>query len=334
MAGSSGSVSLSELQTVLGAHEEDKPESPGSIAGTIADPSGASITGAVVELTRTGQTPRVQASSDEDGRFVFFEVAPGKFRLTISAQGFQTAEMSVTVRPGEHYLAPSITLSLTSHMTAITVTPQTLEQVAQTQIKAQETQRVLGFIPNFYVSYVPDAVPLTFKQKMELAWKTSVDPTTIGAVATFAGIEQQRNWYQSYGQGAAGYSKRFAASYAGVATGTFLGGAVFPALLKQDPRYYYKGTGSWRSRLWYALSRSVITRGDNGLPRPNYSDFLGDLAAAGIATSYRPEKNRNAEFVFQSAGIRVAETALANVFQEFLSRRLTPSVSRRHTVAP
>ena len=306
----------------------------GSIAGTITDPSGAPIPGAVVKLTDAGESLPVQTESDEDGRFVFLAVTPGEFQLTISAEGFRTREFTGTVHPGEHCLTPQIRLNLAEQMTQITVTPQTQEEIAEQQIKAQEKQRVLGFLPNFYVSYVSDTVPLRFKQKMKLAWKTSTDPITIGSAAAGAEIEQQRNWYRAYGQGAQGYAKRFGVTYGNVAIGTFLGSAVMPSVFKQDPRYFYKGRGSWNSRLWYALSRSVIAKGDNGNWQPNYSNFLGNLAASGITDTYLPAKNRNVRFVFQSTGIRIVETAFANVFQEFFSKKLTPRVSGRTTTEP
>ena len=317
-------------QATLNTPQEGDELLSGSIAGTITDPSGAPIPGAVVKLTGVGENLPVHTESDEDGRFVFLSVPPGEFRLTISAQGFRTQEFSGTVHPGEHYLTPQIELGLAEQMTQITVTPQTQEEIAEQQIKAQEKQRVFGFVPNFYVSYVSGAVPLTFKQKMKLAWKTSTDPITIGAAAAGAEIEQERNWYRSYGQGAQGYAKRFGVTYGNVAIGTFLGSAVMPTLFKQDPRYFYKGPGSsWHSRLWYALSRSVIAKGDNGKWQPNYSNAFGNLAAAGITDTYLPQKNRNVGLVFQSAGVRVLETAFANVFQEFISKRLTPRVSNR-----
>lgn len=325
-------VSLEPQATVNTPQEDDQPSSS-SIAGTITDPSGAPIPGAVVKLTSAGQSSLTQAESDEDGRFVFLAVPPGGFLLTISAEGFRTQEFAGTVHGDEHYLT-QIRLSLAEQMTQITVTPQTQKEIAEQQIKAQEKQRVLGFLPNFYVSYVSDPVPLTFKQKMKLAWKTSEDPITIGSAAAGAEIEQQRNWYRAYGQGAPGYAKRFGVTYGNVAIGTFLGSAVMPSLFKQDPRYFYKGRGSWNSRLWYALSRSVITKGDNGNWQPNYSNFLGNLAAAGITDTYLPPKNRNAGFVFQTAGIRVVETAFANIFQEFFSKKLTPRVSGRATTEP
>lgn len=171
-------------------------------------------------------------------------------------------------------------------------------------------------------------------QVVELARKTSVDPITVAGAAIGAGIEQERNWYRAYGQGTRGYAKRFGATYGNVADGLFLGSAVMPTLLKQDPCYFYKGTGRWSSRLCYALSGSLVTKGDNGHSQPNYSDFLGNLEAAGIACSYRPAKNRNVGFVFQAAGIGVAESALLNVFQEFVSRKLTPTLSRHNTAEP
>lgn len=325
---------LPEPQAPLNEPQEDAQQLSGSIAGTIADPSGAPIFGAVVKLTSASQSLLTQAESDEDGRFVFLSVPPGEFQLTISAQGFRTQEFTGTVHVEEHYLTPQITLSLAEHTTQITVTPETQEEIAEEQIKAQEKQRVFGFLPNFYVSYVPDAVPLSFKQKMKLALRTSEDPVTIGSVGAAAEIEQQRNWYRSYGQGAQGYAKRFGVTYGNVAIGTFLGSAVMPTLFKQDPRYFYRGRGRWSSRLWYALSRAVITKGDNGNWEPNYSNAFGNLAAAGITDTYLPRKNRNVGFVFQSAGIRLAETAFANVFQEFISRKVTPRVSNRDATEP
>ena len=283
-----------EAQAAPNPPQQNGRQAPGTIAGTITDPSGAPIPGAVVKLTRTSPTPQAQAIADEDGRFVFLDVVPGEFQLTISAESFRTQEVSGTVHPNEHYVAPQVTLALAEQVTQITVTPLTREEVAEEQIRVQETQRVFGLLPNFYVSYIPDAVPLTSKQKMKLAWKSSVDPITIALVGVAAGMEQERNWFPAYGQGAEGFAKRFGATYADVVAGTFLGSAVMP----------------------------------------NYSNFLGNLAAAGIATSYRPAKNRNVGFVFQTAGIRVVETAFANVFQEFLIRKLTPRLRSRHSSEP
>ena len=309
-----------------GLPAEASQESLGSISGTITSNEGNPIVGAEVTLTRGNQSTKQQIVSDDDGNFFFTNVVAGPFQLTITAPPFENQTYSGVLAAGQHELVPPIVLVLATVTTVVTVFPPAVE--AAHEVKAEEKQRVLGFIPNFYVSYAPNPVPLSFKQKLDLAWKSTTDPITIGGVGVAAGIEQSKNWFSAYGQGAQGYGKRFGAAYSDVFIGTFLDTAVFPALLKQDPRYFYKGTGSWKSRLWYALSRSVIIKGDDGHWQPNYSTFLGSLATAGIANAYRTPKDQNVGFTFEAAGIRLAEAAFADVFEEFLSRKLTPSLSR------
>ena len=119
-----------------------------------------------------------------------------------------------------------------------------------------------------------------------------------------------------------GYAKRYAATYADVFTTTFLGGAVLPSLLKQDPRYFYKGVGSKRSWFLYAVANTAICKGDNGKWQPNYSEVLGSFTAAGISNPYYPANDRRA--VVSTAMIRLGEVSLAAVLQEFVFPKLTP----------
>ena len=101
-----------------------------------------------------------------------------------------------------------------------------------------------------------------------------------------------------------------------------------PAVFRQDPRYYYKGTGSTRSRVGYALSRSVIRKGDNGRWQPNYSGILGSLAAGAISNLYSPEEDRRgARLTLQNTALGLAGSAVGHVMQEFLYARFT---SRGH----
>jgi hypothetical protein len=93
-------------------------------------------------------------------------------------------------------------------------------------------------LPNFYVSYVPNAVPLTAKQKFKLAWKATVDPSNFVVTGVVAGLQQADNDFGGYGQGAEGYAKRYGANFADSVAGNFIGGALFPSLLRQDPRYF------------------------------------------------------------------------------------------------
>jgi hypothetical protein len=203
-------------------------------------------------------------------------------------------------------------------------------EVATAEVKEQEQQRVLGIIPNFYVSYSPHPVPLTTKLKFELAWKSSTDPFTFVAVGAVAGFAQAGDQWGGYGQGAQGYAKRYGATYADVVAGTFIGGAILPSILKQGPRYFYRGTGTKKSRFLYALRNSVICKGDNGKWQPNYSSIFGNLAAGGISNLYYPANDRNtAGAVFSTAFIRMGEMAVANIFQEFIVPKLTPNLPTR-----
>src|SRR5258708_39013966 len=106
---------------------------------------------------------------------------------------------------------------------------------------------------------------------------------------------------------------------------TLIGSAILPSLLKQDPRYFYKGSGSKRSRLLYAIANSVICKGDNGHWQANYSAIAGGLAAGGISNLYYPAADRNgAALTFESPLIGIGSTAATNLLQEFVIRKLTP----------
>jgi hypothetical protein len=293
------------------------------IRGNVVDPNGDVIPGAQIQLSLAGQ-PGQQTVSDSTGHFAFSAVQAGAFQLTVSAQGFETQVRTGVLRPGESLLEPDVALPLGVATTDVHVS-MTQEELAQEQIHVEEKQRVLGVIPNFYVSYDKKAVPLTSKQKFELAWKTNFDPITVLAVGMAAGIEQATDEFSGYGQGAAGYAKRYGAGYADGFIGNMIGGAILPSLLKQDPRYFYKGTGSVRSRALYAIANSVVCKGDNGRWQPNYSGIIGGLAAGGISNAYYPPQNRDGVgLTFSNAAIGIGTGAVANLFQEFLVRKLTP----------
>jgi carboxypeptidase family protein len=319
----------------IGASDERRPDRQrsGYISGTVIHEAGVAV-GAQVRLTREDQSLPQEVLSGDNGQFSFAGLAPGPFQVTITADGFQARSFSGALKPGQAYIVPEIRLAVATVVTEVRVGLTPIE-VAQIQIKEQEKQRVLGFIPNFFVSYVPDAAPLVPKQKFELAWKSTIEPFTLVGVAALAGVQQATNDLEGYGQGAQGYAKRFGADYANVIAGTFIGSAILPSLLKQDPRYFYKGTGSTRSRLLYALGSSVICKGDNKRWQPNYSGILGSFAAGGISNLYYPASDRTTTgLVLQNSLIRIGETALANALQEFVVRKFTPRLQRHRPVQP
>jgi Carboxypeptidase regulatory-like domain len=310
------------------SRNDPTPEPSGSIRGTIIDQSGALVAGAKVKITED-QSPSHEALSSEDGQFAFTSIVPGPFQLTISSAGFETQTFSGILNPGEIKTFPLIALAVATNVTEVQVGLPRVE-VAEEQIKIEEKQRVLGAIPNFYVSYIPDAAPLNSKQKFKLAARTVVDPFTFAVVAGTAGVQQAQNHFNEYGQGAEGYAKRFGAGYADTVSSTFIAGAILPSLFKQDPRYFYKGNRSVPWRFLYAIANAVICKGDNGLWQPNYSNMLGNLAAGAISNLYYPANDRNgAGLTFENAGVGIGATAVTNVLQEFVIRKLTPKAGSR-----
>jgi len=295
----------------------------GTILGTILDPTGAVTVGANVRLTSKMQPLNLEVVSGGNGQFTFSQVPPGSFQLSITAPGFASQTFSGELQAGQTFLVPAIVLPVAAAETEVRVGVSDVE-VAEAQIKQQEKQRVIGFIPNFYVTYEHDAAPLNARQKFELAWKTAADPITLLGTGVYAGLEQAGDRYPEYGQGLQGYAKRYGQAYADAVSGIFIGNAILPSLLKQDPRYFYKGTGSTRSRLLYAMASSVMCKGDNKRWQPNYSFMLGSIAVGGISNLYLPARERDGVgLVFENALIRIGQGSLGGVLQEFVLRKLT-----------
>jgi hypothetical protein len=308
----------------------------GSISGTVVDQTGAVIAGAEVKLTHGSEQQSIEEDvrSNGDGQFSFSNIAAGAFRLTITSAGFQSGTSAGILHAGQMDVVPQITLAVAPNISEVEVGLSQTE-VAEEEVKVEEKQRVLGVLPNFYVSYIPNAAPLDAKQKFNLAWKTVVDPFTFVFVGGAAGVEQAQNHFVGYGQGSEGYAKRYGAGYADTVSGTFIGSALLPVLLKQDPRYFYKGKGSTPSRVLYAIASSFICKGDNRRWQPNYSNVLGSIAAGGISNLYYPAQDRNGVgLTFENAGIGIVQSAVANLFQEFFIRKLTPKAGKEAPAQP
>ena len=300
----------------------------GTISGTVRDVTGAPLSGAEVKLTRDRNTPAGQTSTAQDGRYFFANIAPGPFELSIAHAGFESKRVSATLPDSEGYFAPAITLALAAVVTEVDV-HLTTEEIAQEQIKEQEQQKLLAVIPNFYTSYVANAAPMNPKQKFELAWKLVIDPSSFVIAAMIAGGQQANNSFPGYGQGAAGYAQRFGAAYGDFFIGTYVSNAILPSLFKQDPRYFYKGNGTVRSRILYAVKRSVMTRGDNGHLQPDYSGILGSLAAGGISNLYYPEGSRHGfSTTLTNTLIGIGTGAGVNLLQEFVFPKITPKMPK------
>jgi len=327
-------LALLVLASCAWSQPSPAPLVPGSLHGVVRDREGTVCEGAHISLAQSGSAPARIAISDSEGRFVFGDVLPGPFQLTFSADGFASQTVSGVLGSGQSYEAQPVVLLVTTASSEVQVTASRAD-VEIEQVREEEQQRVLGAIPNFYVTYVHDAPPLTSKQKFNMAWKSSIDPISFLTTGAFAGIEQATNTYSAWGQGAEGYSKRFAAGYADDFIGTMIGGAILPTLLKQDPRYFYKGTGTVRARILYAIANSVICKSDSGRWQPNYSSIGASFASAGISNLYYPAANRDGlTLTFQNFFIDKGIGAAQNIFQEFVVRKLTPKIPNYNSSKP
>ncbi len=297
-----------------------------SIAGSVVDPNAAVVPGATVRLTGPSTAMEHTVLADAWGRFIFSNLPAGTFRITVTAPNLTTFNSDpIVLTAGQNLQLPQIVLQIGKTHADVEVVA-TLHDIAQAQVQAQEKQRVFGVLPNFYSSYIWNAAPMTPKQKFGLALRTMTDPVSFAVTGGIAGLEQRHNTFPGYGRGTDGYFKRYGATYADGAINRILGSAVLPSLLKQDPRYFYRGSGTTKSRAWYAISQTFVCRGDNGRTEINWSHLLGSFAAAGISNVYRAPQDRTASLTIRNGFIILGSSAVTNLIREFLLRKITSKV--------
>jgi hypothetical protein len=310
---------------VLGQQLSAPAPQTGTITGTVEGVDGGIIPGATVSVDGPAPSDHRSVTANESGFFTLNDLRPAaSLKITVNAKGFADWISPVIIlTPGQFVDLTEIHLSLADGATTVdAIMP---EQLALQQVKAEEKQRILGVIPNFYVTYDKNPMPLTTKMKYQLALKAATDPVTIAGTAALAGIYQAADT-PNYVQGLKGYGQRFGAIYTDGFTDIMIGGAILPSLPHQDPRYFYQGTGTKTSRALHAIAAPFEAKGDNGQWQFNYSSIGGDLASGALSNLYYPPSNRGASLVFTGAlvstGGRIAE-ALA---QEFLFHRITTTV--------
>lgn len=304
-----------------------------SITGTVLDSNHEVLPGA--RVTAAGQSTSVIRTREagSNGEFAFSGLPPDAYELKVTASGMNPFTSSeISLHRGETRLV-SVTLSVFGGATSITVSGNK-EELAEQQVQIAVGQRIGGILPNFYSSYDWNAPPMGTKQKLKLSFRSIIDPVSFLTMAGAAGVQQYRNTFPAYGGGMEGYGKRYAVNVADNATGVLLSRGVYPSLFHQDPRYFYKGTGSFHSRLLYAISSAVITRGDDGRWKPNYSHVLGNFSAAGISNLYYPASDRGASLVLFNGLASTASNAFSNVFREFVFKKVTSHVPKQESGNP
>jgi carboxypeptidase family protein len=312
-------VALAVSITALG----QTAPAPANVIGTVTDTNGGTVANATVVLKGADLHDERSVVTSQNGFFEFRDLTPGvAYEIMVKATDFASwISPTIKLDPGQFKILTNVQLRIENVRTEVNVNYDPVE-VATEQFKAEERQRVLGIIPNFYVAYDKNSEPFTAKMKFELALKVSTDPVTAAGVLLVASAKQAGN-SPDYGQGWGAYGKRLGAISADGFSDIMIGGAILPSLLHQDPRYFYQGQGTSGSRIRHAVLSPFWARFDNGKWGPNYSSLGGDLASSALANLYYPRSNRGAGLVFGNFAIGTAERIGASLAQEFLLGKFT-----------
>jgi hypothetical protein len=200
------------------------------------------------------------------------------------------------------------------------------DQKTDTNQPPANNDRLFYALPNFLtVENASQLPPLTAGQKFKTEVRSQFDPIEIPWYGILAGVSQAANSEPGYGQGAAGYFKRYGAAWADGGIENFMTGAVFPSILHQDPRYFQLGKGSFFHRTGYAIRRIFVTRTDSGVGQFNYSEIFGSALSAAISTNtYHPHGERTLPNTASVWGTQVALDTITYVIKEFW-----PDIRRR-----
>ena len=305
-------------------------QATGSIQGQVTDSGGIPILGAVVAVQGPDGNSHLTVT-EIDGAFQI-SLPPGSYTVKISASGMsEWIASDVLASPPPESKPLLAVMEVARAVFSVTVGPSP-QDVAEEQLKSEVKQRVMGVIPNYYVAYGKNAAPLSPRQKFHLSFKMLIDPATFSGVGITAGIQQSINSYHQFGQGSAGFTKRFGAAYGTAATNLLITAAAAEALLHQDPRYFYSGEGTTAQRAWYAVKSAFRTKGDNGKWQPPYAGLIGTVAAAEISTHYYPGSRTQYTLLGRTLMFHFAGSVGLNLAEELFLKKLTTHTPKPEAV--
>jgi hypothetical protein len=183
--------------------------------------------------------------------------------------------------------------------------------------KQEQSQRMLGVIPNFGTTNRQDAPPLSSRAKFRLFYKSAFDPVEFSVVGLQAAVSQAEDENPEYGQGAAGFGKRYGATSADEVSSGFFSNYFYSVLLKEDPRYFRLGQGSIKHRLRYALLQEVNCRTDKGGRSFAWNNILGAFTAGGLSNAYYPPAERGFGLTVSRSAIAIGYGSLGGLADEF-----------------
>jgi hypothetical protein len=321
MRHNTGAVAAAFWLMFLPALAFGQPAAAGAIDGAVKDGSGSAVLGAIITLETAASTAQRTTVTDDAGAFHFADVEPGNYKVTIAAPGFAPWTADVAEAVGESPAPLAAVLQVAPVTATVDVLPP--HELAAEQLKTEEKQRVLGVVPHYMVTYDPNAAPLSAGQKFHLGFKTLVDPVTIASTAISSGIQQAQNRYTDFGQGTEGYAKYFGAQYASHLSHVMIHHVILQAVFHQDPRYFYKDTGSFWSRVAYSFETAFVCKGDSGKWQPDYSDVIGGAAASQISRLWYPYTSRPYLRLWHDVLLGFGGRFEDHLIEQFVMRRFT-----------
>jgi hypothetical protein len=243
--------------------------------------------------------------------------------MVLCGTGAANAQAGAAVLPAVESAATVTTLpdapapAITQHDAPAANNPPQASPPRDSQ-EGQQSKRILFIVPNFRaVSVDAKLPPLKPWEKFKLAAADSFDYSSFIYVGMLAGVAQAEDSTPEFHQGAAGYARYYWHSFADNTDGNFFTEAIVPSFTHEDPRYYTLGRGGLIKRTVYAFGRLVVTRTDSGGRSFNYSEIIGNGAAAGIADLYYPAPERTFGKTADKWVLQIGLDGASNFLKEF-----------------
>ncbi|HZQ21069.1 MAG TPA: hypothetical protein VFA90_20515 [Terriglobales bacterium] len=190
--------------------------------------------------------------------------------------------------------------------------------------KQEQSQRLLGVLPNFGTTSRRNPPPLSASGKFHLFYKSAFDPVQLSVVGLQAGFSQAEDEFPEYGQGAAGFGKRYGATLADEVSSGLFTDFLYPVLFKEDPRYFRLGEGPIKRRFGYALLQEIDCHTDKGGRSVAWSNVLGALTSGSVSNAYYPAPERGFGLTMSRSAISIGYGSLGGLVDEFY-----PDISHR-----
>jgi hypothetical protein len=159
--------------------------------------------------------------------------------------------------------------------------------------------------------------PLRPRQKFVLVFRSVTDVSYLVRAGLVTVYDEALGVGPSYGPQAGGDAELFGYNAASLASTFFFSDALVPALAHQDPRYFRKGSGPLKSRVWWALRCEFVAFSDRGTPMPNYGVLVGDAVATLLSDTYLPASSVSVGKNFEGYGIKLGSGFGLGLLHEF-----------------